>query len=276
MGALIPRTRVFAALIALTCSFGCTRQYMVNSFSRPEQRLRAPVLPETNNREELGEDKPLYVTVNVSAPVDSAVILVLRPRVPIASLKRVIGDDGLASVRRSRGRAPTFEDATYAPALLSLYAMSGGDNLLDDLMGRQVSWSAPQNWTIRFTIDRRYQRDLVASDTFIVVRPGEELRLRLVANPGYEPSVEDGQYRARYQWITVPLRRPGGTDCGRDPLVYDYGARNPLVISCQSLNGDGAMAREINATTRSVRLNYWVAGLLGVAAAGLISAISIY
>jgi hypothetical protein len=263
--------RFLAGVLLWGTSTGCYRQLLVHEFSDPELRLRSPLHPTTVSDQPKGGGGPYAFTINVYAPWDSAVVLVLRSDVPIDDLEPVIGDAGTQHVKDAM--LPVV--ISHAPPVVTVFEERGKTQISSAIRATRISYLRPQLWASRVFHEDRRSRPIDQAERFLVVRPGEVARLFVSAD--IVPNAKgkrDERVRVMFRWLTVPAEPAEVTTCGQHPVLLSSDWGLPPRLACGALAGHGTMPRSVDAAARIVRINYLTVGFLGAAFTSFIWAIS--
>jgi hypothetical protein len=260
------RLALAATVILSAACIRTARHVLVQDFSRPAERLRAAVQPLTVSVQEQGDPRDVRMTVEVHAPKDSAIVLVLRERVLTKSAVADVLKGQAASIRAEWNRRG--QEDTLVPFLTYRSIGDGRSIVIDSLRVEALSRPAGKSLsTVLLNFGGREQRklDSIRGDPlFLIVRPHEDVRVKTHAFIAPDGFNEDGKYRIHLEWVAVPAGKNTTFRCGAFPPTVIVSTTDPTCAN----NPPGYPAiRDLDSRTKMVSVNYlYVAGVATVLA----------
>jgi hypothetical protein len=204
------------------------------SYFEPASRVAAAVNAATVTVQNSDDTRNLDLALKITAPEDSAIVVILEDRFLLSRLEPLVGSNGVAQIALSQRAAGT---GIALPLI-------------------EVSAESPWVPLPRKTIDVLFDGVSVGDAGLCIVAPTRKaaLRFRQLVYP--TPATKNGRYRLRVNWISFPAAGiPVTTHC------------EPGRPAARSLSlPKSALANELEAYGRRVDLNWLGVILLGTLA----------
>lgn len=256
-----------AAFVMSGCGVRFVRHDLEQTFSREEARIRSALHPVTVATHEDRFPRVLRMPIDVRAPSDSALIIVLREDVPLWELRQVLGSQQASLLWEWRRRGVR---SRATPVVSYFEDDPAGFNVIRSLTVDEISRPS-SNFFLNLLDVKRREDNIPRERDIYIVRPGETSRIITKSELYPAGFDEQGRYRTHYEWLTIPAPAGSRLRCGAYPaFVYVL----PADPGCANSVGGYASLRDLDSRTRMATLSYGHVIVLALLVAVAIGAIA--